>query len=182
MKAAGDISADSGEAPERQVLVSLHAGEGGAVRIEHLPSGRSPAYSVRAFREGHQHAAVRCEGNGGMFPLRPLSGKGNRSRRCVQPAQQELFARLPGAYDDLAVCSQGSTAHRADLQLPAVEDFESFALCRSEDILVNSAAVLSSFAPFDQIPEVDWDRVMTANLKGMWLCCKAVAPVMRRAG
>jgi 3-oxoacyl-[acyl-carrier protein] reductase len=50
------------------------------------------------------------------------------------------------------------------------------------DILVNNAAVLPKLAPFDQIPEAEWDRVMTVNLKGMWLCCKAVVPVMRRQG
>jgi len=50
------------------------------------------------------------------------------------------------------------------------------------DILVNNAAVLPKRAPFDQIPEADWDRLMAVNLKGMWLCCKAVVPVMRQKG
>ncbi len=50
------------------------------------------------------------------------------------------------------------------------------------DILVNNAAVLPKFAPFDQIEEADWDRLMAVNIKGMWLCCKAVVPVMRQQG
>ena len=50
------------------------------------------------------------------------------------------------------------------------------------DILVNNAAVLPQVGPFDQIHEADWDRVMAVNIKGMWLCCKAVVPTMREQG
>lgn len=50
------------------------------------------------------------------------------------------------------------------------------------DILVNNAAILTKPTPFDQISETDWDRVMAVNLKGMWLCCKAVIPMMRQQG
>ncbi|HLC26886.1 MAG TPA: SDR family oxidoreductase [bacterium] len=52
------------------------------------------------------------------------------------------------------------------------------------DILVNNAAVFSTIpisrVPFDQIPLEEWDRVMTVNLKGLLLSCRAVVPVMRR--
>jgi NAD(P)-dependent dehydrogenase (short-subunit alcohol dehydrogenase family) len=37
-------------------------------------------------------------------------------------------------------------------------------------------------APFDQIPEAEWDRMMAVNVKGIWLCCKAVIPAMKRQG
>jgi NAD(P)-dependent dehydrogenase (short-subunit alcohol dehydrogenase family) len=50
------------------------------------------------------------------------------------------------------------------------------------DILVNNAAVLPRFTPFDAIDEAEWDRVMAVNVKGMWLCCKAVVPAMRAQG
>jgi 3-oxoacyl-[acyl-carrier protein] reductase len=52
------------------------------------------------------------------------------------------------------------------------------------DILVNNAAVYGGLklTPFEQIPEVEWDRVMTVNVKGIWLCCKAVMPVMKQQG
>ncbi|MDQ3252810.1 MAG: SDR family NAD(P)-dependent oxidoreductase, partial [Acidobacteriota bacterium] len=36
------------------------------------------------------------------------------------------------------------------------------------DILVNNAAVLPTFTPFEQIREDDWDHVMAVNVKGMW--------------
>ncbi|MGH7366072.1 MAG: SDR family NAD(P)-dependent oxidoreductase [Candidatus Rokuibacteriota bacterium] len=49
------------------------------------------------------------------------------------------------------------------------------------DILVNNAAVFATLKPqpFDAIPEEEWDRVMAVNVRGMWNCVKAVAPVMR---
>jgi 3-oxoacyl-[acyl-carrier protein] reductase len=52
------------------------------------------------------------------------------------------------------------------------------------DILVNNAAVYGGLklTPFEQIPEAEWDRVMAVNVKGIWLCCKAVMPVMKQQG
>jgi len=52
------------------------------------------------------------------------------------------------------------------------------------DALVNNAAVYSSIVkkPFEEIPDGEWDRVMAVNVKGTWLCTRAVAPAMRRQG
>jgi NAD(P)-dependent dehydrogenase (short-subunit alcohol dehydrogenase family) len=52
------------------------------------------------------------------------------------------------------------------------------------DILVNNAAVYGGLrlTPFEQIPEAEWDRVMAVNVKGIWLCCKAVVPTMKQQG
>src|SRR5215471_11250958 len=52
------------------------------------------------------------------------------------------------------------------------------------DILINNAAVYGGLklTPFDQIPEAEWDRVMAVNVKGLWLCCKAVIPTMKQQG
>jgi NAD(P)-dependent dehydrogenase (short-subunit alcohol dehydrogenase family) len=52
------------------------------------------------------------------------------------------------------------------------------------DILVNNAAVYGGLTrtPFEQIPEAEWDRVMAVNVKGIWLCCKAVIPAMKQQG
>jgi NAD(P)-dependent dehydrogenase (short-subunit alcohol dehydrogenase family) len=52
------------------------------------------------------------------------------------------------------------------------------------DVLVNNAAVFATLKPqpFDEIPEAEWDRVMAVNVKGVWNCARAVAPVMRSQG
>ena len=50
------------------------------------------------------------------------------------------------------------------------------------DILVNNAAMMAQLPrqPFHAIPEEQWDRVMAVNVKGPWLCIRAVVPIMRK--
>lgn len=50
------------------------------------------------------------------------------------------------------------------------------------DILVNNAAIYASLAlrPFEEIDPAEWDRVMAVNVKGPFLCARAVIPQMRR--
>src|SRR6185369_5877276 len=52
------------------------------------------------------------------------------------------------------------------------------------DILVNNAAVFSSLElrPFQDIPIEEFRRVMEVNILGVWLCCRACVPHMRRGG
>jgi NAD(P)-dependent dehydrogenase (short-subunit alcohol dehydrogenase family) len=52
------------------------------------------------------------------------------------------------------------------------------------DCLVNNAAVYAGLARqgFDKIPETEWDRVMSVNVKGTWLMTKAAVPLLRDAG
>ncbi len=52
------------------------------------------------------------------------------------------------------------------------------------DILVNNAALYATLkgGRFEKIGEDDWDAAMRVNVKGIWLCCKAVVPQMRKAG
>jgi NAD(P)-dependent dehydrogenase (short-subunit alcohol dehydrogenase family) len=49
------------------------------------------------------------------------------------------------------------------------------------DILDNNAAI---YLPPDilELPEDDWDRLMAINVKGIYLCCKAVIPHMLKGG
>ena len=50
------------------------------------------------------------------------------------------------------------------------------------DVLVNNAALYGSltFAPFDKLDESEWDATMNVNVKGIWQCCKAVLPTMKK--
>jgi 3-oxoacyl-[acyl-carrier protein] reductase len=48
------------------------------------------------------------------------------------------------------------------------------------DVLVNNAAIVDvARQPSDLISEEEWDRVMQVNVKGPWLCVRAVLPAMR---
>ncbi|MDH4191276.1 MAG: SDR family oxidoreductase, partial [Betaproteobacteria bacterium] len=50
------------------------------------------------------------------------------------------------------------------------------------DVLVNCAAIFATvkLGPFEEIPVAEWKRLMEVNIMGVALCCKAVAPQMRR--
>ncbi len=60
----------------------------------------------------------------------------------------------------------------------AVERFGSI------DILMNNAGVFADLSkkPFFEISSEEWDRVLGINLKGMFHCCKAVYPQMKKQG
>jgi 3-oxoacyl-[acyl-carrier protein] reductase len=52
------------------------------------------------------------------------------------------------------------------------------------DILVNNAAIIYGLVrkSFYEIDPDEWDRVMTVNVKGAWLCTRAVFPYMKAQG
>jgi NAD(P)-dependent dehydrogenase (short-subunit alcohol dehydrogenase family) len=50
------------------------------------------------------------------------------------------------------------------------------------DVLVNNAAVFGTleYQPIEDISVELWDRVMAVNVRGVFLCCQAVIPVMKQ--
>jgi 3-oxoacyl-[acyl-carrier protein] reductase len=52
------------------------------------------------------------------------------------------------------------------------------------DALINNAAIFTELMlprkNFDEISVDEWDRVMGVNVRGTWLCCRAVAPILRQ--
>jgi NAD(P)-dependent dehydrogenase (short-subunit alcohol dehydrogenase family) len=52
------------------------------------------------------------------------------------------------------------------------------------DVLINNASVFSTLEkkPFDQISVAQWEQVMKVNVTGTYMCVRAVAAHMRRAG
>lgn len=70
------------------------------------------------------------------------------------------------------VSSEGDTKRLAE------DTFKAFGRI---DILVNNAAVIFGLLrkPFYEIDSDLWDKVMAVNIKGPWLCTKAVFPYMK---
>jgi len=52
------------------------------------------------------------------------------------------------------------------------------------DVLVNNAGILESLKlkPFLEITLEEWNAVLATNITGMFLCCKAVVPIMKAQG
>ena len=50
------------------------------------------------------------------------------------------------------------------------------------DVLVNNAGALIERRSFSEMTEDLWNRVMDVNLKSVFLCSKAVLPIMKRQG
>ncbi len=50
------------------------------------------------------------------------------------------------------------------------------------DILVNNAGINGPVAPTWEYPPAAWDRVLAVDLTGVFYCCRAAVPGMRRRG
>jgi 3-oxoacyl-[acyl-carrier protein] reductase len=50
------------------------------------------------------------------------------------------------------------------------------------DILINNAGLGHVYMPADQITPEVWDATIQTNLSGMFYCCHAAVPLMRKAG
>jgi 3-oxoacyl-[acyl-carrier protein] reductase len=53
------------------------------------------------------------------------------------------------------------------------------------DILINNASLFTALGPakpWNELDVTEWDKVMAVNVKGSWLCAKAVFPFMKALG
>ena len=72
-------------------------------------------------------------------------------------------------------------ANEDDTQRLATATLERFGRI---DVLVNNAALYGTLKrrPLMEIPVEEWDRVMAINLRGLFLCARAVFPTMKAQG
>lgn len=68
-------------------------------------------------------------------------------------------------------CDVTSRTEVEDMVTRAVAEFGKL------DILVNNAGIIA-FKPFLELTDEDWDNIMNVNLKGQFLCARAVAKEM----
>lgn len=90
-----------------------------------------------------------------------------------EAAAQEVARQIDGIAIRVDVTSPHDTRLMAEKALSAYG---------AVDILVNNAGLYSSLQkrPFFEIPEDEWDRVMAVNVKGIFLCARAVYPQMKK--
>ena len=122
-----------------------------------------------------------AQGIGRSFVLQ-LAGAGARVLACD--------VREEGLLETCArATAQGGAALAVTADVGSPEDTLALAAAARDafggaDALVNNAAVVDGLGRhlFDEIPDEEWDHVLRVNLKGVWLCTKAVAPLLREAG
>jgi 3-oxoacyl-[acyl-carrier protein] reductase len=99
---------------------------------------------------------------------------------AAEGASLALLDRVaPDASFDSPVLTLAADVTQRDQVRQAVAD--TVASLGRLDILVNVAGIVS-FGPAETLEEAEWDRVLDVNLKGSFLCCQAVIPVMRAQG
>ena len=119
--------------------------------------GIGKAYCRRLAAEGASVAIAELDGDAAEEVARELTGAGG----------QALAVRTDVA-DEASV---------TDMAARVVDAFGRI------DGLVNNAAIFAtvpmSRVGLEQLSVQEWDRMMAVNLRGLFLCCKAVLPVMR---
>jgi len=93
---------------------------------------------------------------------------------------------LPGAEETAALIKKdGGEALAVRTDVASAESVEAMVKAALShfggrvDILVNNAAIWTN-VPTEELGEADWDRMVDVNMKGVFLCCRAVIPIMKK--
>ncbi len=122
-----------------------------------------------------------------------VTGGGRGIGRGISQALAEMGLAVALIYHQQADAAQATVQALAEAGLKAhayacdVSDAaqvqQLFALVLADagriDVLVNNAGVATRAGTAD-LAEADWDHILNVNLKGAWLCSRAVIPAMQR--
>jgi NAD(P)-dependent dehydrogenase (short-subunit alcohol dehydrogenase family) len=111
--------------------------------------------------------------------------------RLAQDGANVVIADLQGHDVAAAEIAKATGARTLGLQVDVSSEEETKILAsrtveafKGIDILVNNAALFSPLTPrpFEQIEAAEWRKVMEVNTLGVFLCCRACAPHLRKSG
>ncbi|HXQ52648.1 MAG TPA: SDR family oxidoreductase [Stellaceae bacterium] len=133
------------------------------------------------FDLGGKVALVTGEGSGlGRAFAQGLGAAGARvlcADRNLGWAEETVSLLEPGGNANLAlavdVADAASVAGMAERARSA---------CGTVDILVNNAGIATAPARAHDMPVEDWDRLIAINLRGVFLCTRAILPTMLAGG
>ena len=97
-----------------------------------------------------------------------------RTVEAADTAAREIASATRGRVVGLAV----EVTEAANVEALVARTLEAFGRI---DILVNNAGI-NIRGPIETLAESDWDSVIDTNLKGPWLCCRAVATLFKGQG
>src|SRR5690348_2848893 len=108
-------------------------------------------------------------------------------RVLAEAGAKVIAADVNDCSDCVALAPESVIAVRADVaDAQSAQAMADTAVTRFGriDVLVNNAALYGPLrgGRFEKIDEAEWDAAMRVNVKGIWLCCKAIVPEMRKAG
>lgn len=99
----------------------------------------------------------------------------------IYPDEAERVAR--------AIRDKGGEALAVRVDISSQEDTEAMAEAAVRefggvDALVNNASMMSALPrrSWTEIPMEEWERVMAVDLRGLFLCCRAVVPHLKERG
>jgi NAD(P)-dependent dehydrogenase (short-subunit alcohol dehydrogenase family) len=118
--------------------------------------GIGRAYALALAKEGATIVAADIIDQGGLGTVSEIEKMGGKSIAIA--------------------CDVSKESDTVKLAEEAVETFGKL------DILVNNAAKYADLKkrPFNEIDVAEWDEVLAVNIRGTWLCIKAVFPSMKR--
>ena len=96
---------------------------------------------------------------------------------CDQPEAKQVAAEIEKAGGS-AIAVTTDIRRVADVRRMVEETLKQLGRI---DILVNNAGV-ATFCPFLEVSEELWETTLNTNLKGMFFCAQAVAPIMIEQG
>ncbi|MGE0747681.1 MAG: SDR family NAD(P)-dependent oxidoreductase [Rhodospirillales bacterium] len=117
-----------------------------------------------------------AQGIGAAFARR-FAAEGAKVAIADIDSGEKVVAEIKAAGGQ-AIDVRTDVADEASTQAMAKKTIEAFGRI---DILVNNAAIFTTVErkSFLDIPVAEWDRLMAVNVRGVWLCCKAVVPDMK---
>lgn len=136
--------------------------------------------------EGVKDKVVIVTGGGHGIGKAYCLGFGRAGARVVAadidgPAAESVAAQVGKESGAQSLALRVDVADEESTQRMAALTLERFGRI---DVLVNNAAIFATIpmnrGGIETIDPKEWDRLMAVNLKGLFFCCRAVLPTMRR--
>src|SRR5438445_1789487 len=136
--------------------------------------------------EGLKDKVVNVTAGGQEIGVADCLGFGSAGAKVVvtdinEPAAMKVAKEVNTQTDTKSLSVKVDVANEASTQMMVKTILDQFGRI---DILVNNASIFATIpmnrGGIESIDPAEWDRMMAVNLKGLFFCCRAVLPTMRK--